>query len=48
MRRQLKVEIDEMDLLQSVSRSGGDGAEGDAWVCPIMVDFSTELRMGRL
>ena len=26
------VEVDEMELLQSVSRSGGDGAEGDAWV----------------
>jgi hypothetical protein len=26
------VDVDEMDLIQSVSRSGGDGAEGDAWV----------------
>ena len=23
---------DPMDMMQSVSRSGGDGAEGDAWV----------------
>jgi len=34
MHRSLKVESDEMDLLQSVSRSGGDAAQGDAWVCP--------------
>ena len=27
--------IDEMELLQSVSRSGGDGAEGDAWVSDV-------------
>lgn len=26
------VDVDEMELIQSVSRSGGDGAEGDAWV----------------
>lgn len=24
--------MDEMEMVQSVSRSGGDGAEGDAWV----------------
>ena len=24
------VKIDEMDMIQSISRSGGDGAEGDA------------------
>ena len=27
-----RTELDEMEMMQSVSRSGGDGAEGDAWV----------------
>jgi hypothetical protein len=27
-----RTEMDEMEMIQSVSRSGGDGAEGDAWV----------------
>jgi hypothetical protein len=27
-----RVQMDEMEMIQSVSRSGGDGAEGDAWV----------------
>jgi hypothetical protein len=30
MRRLHEVQLDEMELIQSVSRSGGDGAEGDA------------------
>lgn len=30
MRRLKDVKIDEMDMIQSISRSGGDGAEGDA------------------
>jgi hypothetical protein len=29
-RRLQEVKIDEMDMIQSISRSGGDGAEGDA------------------
>ena len=32
MRRTPVKDIDAMDMIQSVSRSGGDGAEGDAWV----------------
>lgn len=27
-----RTQMDEMEMVQSVSRSGGDGAEGDAWV----------------
>jgi hypothetical protein len=30
MRRLNEVKLDKMEMLQSVSRSGGDGAEGDA------------------
>lgn len=30
MRRTPMKHVDEMELIQSVSRSGGDGAEGDA------------------
>jgi hypothetical protein len=29
-RRLAEVKLDPMELIQSVSRSGGDGAEGDA------------------
>jgi len=30
--RLAEMKLDPMELIQSVSRSGGDGAEGDAYV----------------
>ena len=38
-----RTELDEMEMMQSVSRSGGDGAEGDACVAPSLLSRRSTL-----
>jgi hypothetical protein len=44
MRERSRAVEDDMEFIQSVSRSGGDGAEGDALVRPSYINMKVRLK----